>query len=116
MDDIKIKNQSVIDIVKPYLNRLKSAMKERDDDNGGEPLNAVDRGYHLACEHLNKEIEYMLEDMEKYTHTYQKVKPGKWLPFGGSFRCSCCASMPEFADITLLHYCPNCGHLMEVEE
>lgn len=32
-------------------------MKERDDDNGGEPLNAVDRGYHLCFEHMCKEIE-----------------------------------------------------------
>ena len=34
-------------------------MKERDDDNGGEPLNAVDRGYHLCFEHMCKEIEQM---------------------------------------------------------
>ena len=45
------------DIVKPYLELLKQKMKKRDDDNGGEPLNAVDRGYHLACEHLYKEID-----------------------------------------------------------
>ena len=115
MDDIKIKTQNDIDIVKPYLNRLKSAMKERDDDNGGEPLNTVDRGYHLACEHLYEEMEHMLEDMEKYPHAHKIVKPGKWTPFGDSFICSCCGSMPEFTDITLLHYCPNCGHLMEVE-
>lgn len=31
------------------LDKLIKAMKERDEDNGGEPLNAVDRGYHLAC-------------------------------------------------------------------
>jgi len=41
---------------------LKYNMKERDDDNGGEPLNAVDRGYHLACEHLYKEIDEILKE------------------------------------------------------
>lgn len=45
------------DIVMPYLNALKAEMKKRDDDNGGEPLNMVDKGYHLACEHLYKEID-----------------------------------------------------------
>ena len=45
------------DIVMPYLKELTDKMKERDDDNGGEPLNAVDKGYHLACEHLYKEID-----------------------------------------------------------
>ena len=45
------------DIVKPYLERLRQKMKENDDDNGGEPLNVVDRGYHLACEHLYKAID-----------------------------------------------------------
>lgn len=52
------------EIVKPYLEELKSKMKERDDDNGGEPLNAVDRGYHLACEHLCKEIDNLLSESE----------------------------------------------------
>ena len=41
---------------------LKYNMKERDDDNDGEPLNAVDRGYHLACEHLYKEIDEILKE------------------------------------------------------
>ena len=36
-------------------------MKERDEDNGGEPLNAVDRGYHLAVTHLIKEIDDLLK-------------------------------------------------------
>lgn len=53
------------EIVKPYLEELKSKMKERDDDNGGEPLNAVDRGYHLACEHLCKEIDNLLSESEE---------------------------------------------------
>ena len=35
----------------------REVMKKRDDDNGGEPLNMVDKGYHLACEHLYKEID-----------------------------------------------------------
>jgi hypothetical protein len=48
------------EIVKPYLERLKRRMKARDDDNGGEPLNAVDRGYHLAYEHLCEEIDNLL--------------------------------------------------------
>ena len=48
------------DIVKPYLNKLKAIMKERDNDNGGEPLNAIDRGYHLAYEHLCEEIDNLL--------------------------------------------------------
>lgn len=49
-------------IVKPYLMLLKQRMKERDDDNGGEPLNAIDKGYHLAFEHLCKEIENLLSE------------------------------------------------------
>ena len=39
------------------LDKLIKAMKERDEDNGGEPLNAVDRGYHLACQHMVKVVE-----------------------------------------------------------
>ena len=39
------------------LDKLIKAMKERDEDNGGEPLNAVDRGYDLACQHMVKEAE-----------------------------------------------------------
>lgn len=50
------------DIVKPYLERLKRRMEARDDDNGGEPLNAVDRGYHLAYEHLCEEIDNLLSE------------------------------------------------------
>jgi hypothetical protein len=46
-------NKEVNDI----LEELKMKMKERDDDNGGEPLNMVDKGYHLAFEHLCEEIE-----------------------------------------------------------
>lgn len=48
------------EIVKPYFEELKRIMKERDDDNGGEPLNTVDRGYHLAYEHLCNEIDKLL--------------------------------------------------------
>lgn len=44
------------------LNRLKDRMKDRDEDNGGEPLNAVDRGYHLAYEHLCEEIDNLLKE------------------------------------------------------
>lgn len=48
-----------------FLNKLKVRMKDRDEDNGGEPLNAVDRGYHLAYEHLCVEIDNLLsEDKE----------------------------------------------------
>lgn len=39
-------------------NKLLQAMKNRDADNGGEPLNAIDRGYHLAVEHLQIEIDH----------------------------------------------------------
>ena len=46
-------NKKVNDI----LENLKMKMKERDDDNGGDPLNMVDRGYHLAYEHLCEEID-----------------------------------------------------------
>lgn len=52
------------DIVKPYLERLKRRMEARDDDNGGEPLNAVDRGYHLAYEHLCEEIDNLLSESD----------------------------------------------------
>ena len=52
------------EVVKPYLEKLKSKMKERDEDNGGEPLNAVDRGYHLAYEHLCKEIDNLISKGE----------------------------------------------------
>ena len=37
------------------LDKLIRAMKERNDDNGGEPLNAVDRGYDLAYQHMIEE-------------------------------------------------------------
>lgn len=45
-------------------------------------------------------------------------KYAEWVFCGGSFRCSECASMPEFKDIRRLHFCPNCGSQMreEVEE
>lgn len=48
--------------LKNILNRLKDRMKDRDQDNGGEPLNAVDRGYHLAYEHLCEEIDNLLKE------------------------------------------------------
>ena len=44
-------------MTKKEADELKRIMRERDADNGGIPLNAVDRGYHLACEHLYKEID-----------------------------------------------------------
>lgn len=44
------------------LDKLIRAMKDRDKDNGGEPLNAVDRGYHLAYEHLCEEIDNLLKE------------------------------------------------------
>lgn len=34
------------------LDQLIRTMKELNDDNGGEPLNAVDRGYDLAYQHM----------------------------------------------------------------
>ena len=48
--------------VEQALNIIKARMKERDKDNGGEPLNAVDRGYHLAYEHLCEEIDNLLKE------------------------------------------------------
>ena len=39
------------------LDKLIANMKERNEDNGGEPLNAVDKGYDLAYQHLVKEVE-----------------------------------------------------------
>ena len=49
------------DIIKPYFETLKNKMRERDEDNGGEPLNAVDTGYHLAVGHMIKEIDELLK-------------------------------------------------------
>ena len=51
--------------LKAFSDELKGRMKNRDEDNGGEPLNAVDRGYHLAFEHLCKEIDSLLADFER---------------------------------------------------
>lgn len=34
------------------LDQIIQTMKELNDDNGGEPLNAVDRGYDLAYQHM----------------------------------------------------------------
>ena len=39
------------------LDKLIRNMKERNDDNGGEPLNAIDRGYDLAYRHMVKEAK-----------------------------------------------------------
>ena len=39
------------------LDKLIKTMKERNDDNGGEPLNAVDRGYDLAYQHIVEEAK-----------------------------------------------------------
>lgn len=60
----RIHSFSEQDIVKLYLERLKRRMEARDDDNGGEPLNAVDRGYHLAYEHLCEEIDNLLSESD----------------------------------------------------
>ena len=53
------------EIVKPCFERLKQVMKERNEDNGGEPLNAVDKGYNLAFEHMCLEIDKILSEQEK---------------------------------------------------
>lgn len=55
---------SKLEIVKPFFDELKRKMKKRDDDNGGEPLNGVDKGYHLACDHLYQEIDELLKESE----------------------------------------------------
>lgn len=63
-----IDNADVIteqEIVKPCFERLKQVMKERNEDNGGEPLNAVDKGYNLAFEHMCLEIDKILSEQEK---------------------------------------------------
>lgn len=51
--------------LKMFSNELKERMKNRDGDNGDEPLNMVDKGYHLAFEHLCKEIDGLLEEFNK---------------------------------------------------
>lgn len=50
------------EIVKPYFDKLRRRMQVRDDDNGGEPLNAIDKGYHLACKHLFEETDNILKE------------------------------------------------------
>lgn len=52
-------------IVRTYLYKLRERMQERDEDNGGEPLNAVDKGYHLAVTHLSKEIGCILKELSE---------------------------------------------------
>lgn len=50
------------------LDQLIQTMKELNDDNGGEPLNAVDRGYDLAYQHMvevAKECVIIETDKEK---------------------------------------------------
>jgi len=49
-------------IITSVLNKLRERMEERDKDNGGEPLNMADKGYHLAVEHLSKEIDTILNE------------------------------------------------------
>ena len=39
------------------LDELIKTMEERNKDNGGEPLNAVDRGYDLAYQHMIEEAK-----------------------------------------------------------
>lgn len=50
------------------LDQLIQTIKELNDDNGGEPLNAVDRGYDLAYQHMvevAKECVIIETDKEK---------------------------------------------------
>ena len=42
------------------LDELIFAMKERNEDNGGVPLNAVDRGYDLAFQHMCEEANSLV--------------------------------------------------------
>lgn len=55
------------------LDELIKAMKERNDDNGGEPFNAVDRGYDLAYQHMVKEAkECVIIETDKETDDYYR--------------------------------------------
>lgn len=55
------------------LDKLIQTMKARNDDNGGEPLNAVDRGYDLACQHMVKEAEEcVIIEADKETDDYYR--------------------------------------------
>lgn len=38
-----------------------------------------------------------------------KMKCGIWESYGGWFRCSECAHMPDGSNIETIHVCPNCG-------
>lgn len=49
--------------VKLYLDELKARMIARDEDRSGDP-NAVDKGYHLAVEHLCEEIDVLLQEVK----------------------------------------------------
>ena len=57
VDHQDLNNRRLVD-----ADRLIQKMKERDEDNGGEPLNAVDTGYHLAVTHLIEEIDNLLKE------------------------------------------------------
>ena len=50
----------VSSLVKPYLMKLKTKMEERDNDKSGVTSNSIDKGYHLAVEHLVEEINNMI--------------------------------------------------------
>lgn len=52
------------DALESYFRVLSFRMKERDDDCA-EPKNAVDRGYHLAVEHMKEEMDQILNDLSK---------------------------------------------------
>ncbi len=63
IDKTKVRKEYKTDL-KIILNRLKVRMKDRDEDNGGEPLNNFDKGYHTAFIHLCKEIDSILSEQE----------------------------------------------------
>lgn len=60
LNEVPIVNEQ--EIVKPYFERLKQVMKERNEDNGGEPLNGIDKGYDLAFKHMCLEIDKILSE------------------------------------------------------
>ena len=70
------------------LTKLINAMKERNDDNGGEPLNAVDRGYDLAYQHMVKEAkECTIIEAEREEESCRKCKHSQEL--NGEFCYEC---------------------------
>ena len=63
IDNAKVVTEK--EIVKSYFELLKQVMKERNEDNGGEPLNAIDKGYDLAFQHMCLEMNKILLEQEK---------------------------------------------------